>query len=115
MPIPITVPRLGWNMEHGTSVEWLKADGDAVRPGESLFRLEGEKATEEVESFDAGTLSIPADSPKPGDRVTAGQALFTLHSDDESRFGRAFEAVEGAWSIGDAAPARRSLVVERIS
>ena len=30
MPIPITVPRLGWNMEHGTFVEWLKADGDIV-------------------------------------------------------------------------------------
>ena len=25
MPIPITIPRLGWNMEEGTFVEWLKA------------------------------------------------------------------------------------------
>src|SRR5205085_2372452 len=59
VPIPITVPRLGWNMEHGTFVEWLKADGDAVRKGDIVFRLEGEKAVEEIESFDAGTLSIP--------------------------------------------------------
>ncbi|HUR53098.1 MAG TPA: dihydrolipoamide acetyltransferase family protein [Gemmataceae bacterium] len=72
MPIPITVPRLGWNMEYGTFVEWLKADGDAVRQGDSLFRLEGEKATEEIESFDAGTLSIPPNAPKPGDRVLVG-------------------------------------------
>ena len=50
VPIPITVPRLGWNMEHGTFVEWLKADGDAVRKGDIVFRLEGEKAVEEIES-----------------------------------------------------------------
>ena len=31
MAIPITVPRLGWNMEEGTFGGWLKADGDAVR------------------------------------------------------------------------------------
>ena len=28
---PITIPRLGWNMEHGAFVEWLKSDGDAVK------------------------------------------------------------------------------------
>ena len=25
MATPVTVPRLGWNMEEGTFVEWLKA------------------------------------------------------------------------------------------
>ena len=52
MAIPITVPRLGWNMEQGVFVGWLKADGAAVRAGEPLFTLESEKATEDVEGFD---------------------------------------------------------------
>src|SRR5438067_11612931 len=75
MPIPVTVPRLGWNMEEGTFVEWLKADGDTVRPGEAVFRLESDKSVEEVENLDGGTLHIPNDAPKPGDRVTVGTVL----------------------------------------
>jgi len=75
MPIPVTVPRLGWSMDEGTFAGWLKADGDAVRPGDLLFKLEGEKSVEEVESFDAGVLSIPSDSPKVGDRVAVGAVL----------------------------------------
>jgi pyruvate dehydrogenase E2 component (dihydrolipoamide acetyltransferase) len=75
MPIPVTIPRLGWNMEEGTFVEWLKADGAAVRPGDAVFRLEGDKAAEEIESLDAGTLHIPSDGPKPGDRVTVGMVI----------------------------------------
>lgn len=75
MPIPITIPRLGWNMEVGTFIDWLKADGDAIRPGEAVFRLEGEKSTEEVESLDSGILHIPADSPKPGNTVAVGTVI----------------------------------------
>ncbi|MFO0965363.1 MAG: lipoyl domain-containing protein [Gemmataceae bacterium] len=43
MAIPITVPRLGWNMEQGVFAGWLKADGDTVRTGEALnpLALEG--------------------------------------------------------------------------
>lgn len=78
MPIPVTVPRLGWNMEEGTFVEWLKADGDAVRPGDVVFRLEGEKAVEEVESLDGGVLHVPAGGPRPGDRVAVGAVIAYL-------------------------------------
>ncbi|CAH0213482.1 thymidine phosphorylase [Microbacterium sp. Bi128] len=50
-----------------------------------------------------------------GDSVAAGQPLFTLSADDETRFERALAAVDGAWEIGDAAPARTPLVRERIT
>jgi len=75
MPISVTIPRLGWNMEEGVFVEWLKADGDAVKPGDAVFRLEGEKATEDIESLDAGTLHIPADGPKTGDKLAVGAVI----------------------------------------
>lgn len=52
---------------------------------------------------------------KPGDTVTAGQPLFTLLADDEKRFARATEALEGAWEIGAEAPASTPLVLERIT
>lgn len=84
MAIPVTVPRLGWNMEEGTFVEWLKADGDAVRPGDAVFRLEGEKAAEDVEALDAGVLRIPDGGPKPGDRVAVGAVIGFLVQDGEA-------------------------------
>ncbi|WP_210508969.1 thymidine phosphorylase [Naasia sp. SYSU D00057] len=52
---------------------------------------------------------------KPGDAVKEGQPLFTLHADEESRIPRALEALEGAWTIGDEAPAARPLIVDRIA
>ncbi|AMV23385.1 Dihydrolipoyllysine-residue succinyltransferase component of 2-oxoglutarate dehydrogenase complex [Gemmata sp. SH-PL17] len=75
MPIPVSIPRLGWNMEEGVFVEWLKADGDAVKSGDAVFRLEGEKATEDIESLDVGTLHIPATGPKMGDRLPVGAVI----------------------------------------
>ena len=38
---------------------------------------------------------------KPGDAVVKGQPLFTLSADEPERFGRALEALEGAWLIGE--------------
>lgn len=75
MAIPITVPRLGWNMEQGVFVGWLKADGEAVRAGEPLFTLESEKATEDIEGFDEGILHIPADGPSKGDVLAVGTVI----------------------------------------
>jgi pyruvate dehydrogenase E2 component (dihydrolipoamide acetyltransferase) len=75
MAIPITVPRLGWNMEQGVFVGWLKADGAAIRAGEPLFTLESEKATEDIEGFDDGILHIPANGPRKGDVVAVGAVI----------------------------------------
>jgi pyruvate dehydrogenase E2 component (dihydrolipoamide acetyltransferase) len=75
MAIPITVPRLGWNMDQGVFVGWLKADGAAVRAGEPLFTLESEKATEDIEGFDDGILHIPADAPRKGDTIAVGTVI----------------------------------------
>ncbi len=75
MASPITIPRLGWNMEQGVFVGWLKPDGAAVRTGEALFTLESEKATEDIEGFDDGILHIPADGPRKGDVVAVGTVI----------------------------------------
>src|SRR5437868_4883932 len=62
-------------MEEGTFVEWLKRDGDPIRPGDPLFVLESEKAAENIEALDAGILRLTADSPQPGDAVKVGQVI----------------------------------------
>jgi len=54
---------------------------------------------------------------KPGARITQGQPLFTLHSDDSSRFQRAISALDGAVSFSqDGSVAEHlPLIVDRIS
>ncbi len=54
---------------------------------------------------------------KPGDAVMAGEPLFTLSAEDAARFGRALEALDGAYEIGsaDGLADPRPLVLERIT
>jgi pyruvate dehydrogenase E2 component (dihydrolipoamide acetyltransferase) len=75
MAIPITIPRLGWNMEEGSFAGWLKRDGDEVKAGEIIFSVEGEKATEEIESLDSGILRIAPEGPNTGDRLAVGAVI----------------------------------------
>jgi pyruvate dehydrogenase E2 component (dihydrolipoamide acetyltransferase) len=69
------VPRVDWSMDEGTFGGWLKHEGDQIKPGDYLYLLESEKASQEIESLDAGVLRIPLDSPKAGEKVRVGQLL----------------------------------------
>lgn len=84
MAIEVVMPRLGWTMEEGTLVEWLKASGEPVHTGDLLFTVESDKALNEVEAFDAGTLHIPANAPVPGDSVPVGTVLGYLLGEGET-------------------------------
>jgi pyruvate dehydrogenase E1 component beta subunit len=50
------MPALSPTMEEGTLAKWLKAEGDAVAPGDVLAEIETDKATMEIEAVDEGTL-----------------------------------------------------------
>lgn len=78
MATEIVMPRLGWTMEEGLLVEWLKNDGDSVKVGEIIFTVESDKALNEVEAFESGILRIPPDSPPPGTTIPVGGLLAYL-------------------------------------
>jgi len=84
MASPITIPRLGWSMEEGTFVGWLKQSGESVALGDPLYELEGEKALQEIESIDAGTLYIAPNAPQPGSVVAVGSLLGYLLAPGEA-------------------------------
>lgn len=84
MAIEITIPRLGWSMEQGTFGEWLKSHGEAVSLGDAVFALESDKALQEVESIDEGTLHIIKPGPAPGDTVDVGQVIGYLLAEGET-------------------------------
>src|SRR5580698_1702979 len=84
MSVEIKVPRLGWSMEEGTFVEWLKRDGDFVEAGQPLFAIEGDKAIQDVEAIGSGILRIAPEAPENGEPVKVGVTLAFLVAKDEA-------------------------------
>jgi thymidine phosphorylase len=86
---------------------------DALAVGQAAWRLGAGRARKE-DAVQAGAGVVW--HARPGDTVTAGQPLFTLHTDEPERFERALAALEGGYDIGDAAAyASAPLVIERVS
>ncbi|MEN9668080.1 MAG: Dihydrolipoyllysine-residue acetyltransferase component of pyruvate dehydrogenase complex [Planctomycetota bacterium] len=100
----IRIPHLGWSMEEGTFVRWLKAPGDRVKPSEPLFELEGEKSVEPVESIDGGVLHVPAGAPGEGAVVKVGTLIGWLLADGEAAPAYAPEATPLPAAAPAAAP-----------
>jgi thymidine phosphorylase len=99
-----------------THVVTAPADGvltrlDALAVGVAAWRL-GAGRARQGESVQAGAgVEMHA---KPGDRVTAGEPLLTLHTDTPERFDRAVAALEDAFEVGDDSPGRRDVVIDRV-
>ena len=84
MPVEIIIPRLGWSMEEGNFIGWLKKDGEPIRIGEPLFTLENEKAAQDIEATDSGILRISKEGPQAGSVVQVGQLIGYLISENET-------------------------------
>ena len=81
--------------------------------GVAAWRLGAGRARQQDPVVAAAGIELHA---KPGDSVTAGQPLFTLHADDPGRFDRAVDALEGAYEIAAAAALPpRPLIAARIA
>lgn len=79
------ITQLSPTMKEGMLVEWLKKEGDQVKPGDALASIETDKAVMELEAFDGGTLlkqlapkgaKLPVGAPiavigKPGEDFSA--------------------------------------------
>jgi thymidine phosphorylase len=83
---------------------------DALSVGIAAWRLGAGRARKE-DAVQAGAGVVW--HARPGDPVTAGQPLFTLHTDEPDRFDRAVEALEDGYDIG-ASYTAEPLVIERV-
>ena len=93
-----------------------EADGfisemDALSVGVASWRLGAGRAVKDDPVQAGAGIEIHA---KPGELVRKGDALFTLHTDDEWRIPRALEALDGGVRISDTAPAARSIILDRV-
>jgi thymidine phosphorylase len=85
---------------------------DALAVGVAAWRLGAGRARKEG-AVQAGAGVVW--HARPGDAVTEGEPLFTLHTDEPERFERALAALEGGYDVGDAAAYTPApLVIERV-
>ncbi len=81
MAVEVRLPQLAASMADGVISKWLKNVGETVRKGESLFEVESDKVTTEVESPADGVLrriQVPE-----GQKVEVGSVLAIIGSPDE--------------------------------
>jgi thymidine phosphorylase len=88
---------------------------EALPFGVAAWRLGAGRARQQDPVQHAAGIDLHA---KPGDLVTAGQPLFTLHTDEPARFDRALEVLEGAYtigSVGDSVDDGGPLILDRVT
>ena len=56
MATQLLMPQMGYDMQQGTVVRWIKKEGDEVARGEPVAEIETDKAVVEMESTGAGIL-----------------------------------------------------------
>ncbi len=56
MAVEVVLPALGLTVEKGKILKWLKKEGEAVAKGDSLYEVEADKVTTEVESPASGIV-----------------------------------------------------------
>ncbi len=84
---------------------------DALALGTASWRLgAGRARKEDAVQFGAG-ITLHA---QLGDKVTAGQPLLTLFTDEAERFDRALEAIEGHIQVSNEAQPARKIILDRI-
>lgn len=74
----ITMPRLSDTMQEGTIARWLKSSGDEVKKGDILAEIETDKATMDLEAYEAGTLQQIL--VQEGETVPVGQVVARIGS-----------------------------------
>jgi len=81
MAVKVEMPKLSDTMEEGVIAKWNVQEGDKVESGDIIAEVETDKATMEVEVFDAGTiLKILADE---GDAVPLGNLMAVIGEEGE--------------------------------
>jgi pyruvate dehydrogenase E2 component (dihydrolipoamide acetyltransferase) len=73
MATTVVMPQMGYDMQEGILVRWLKQEGEEVKRGEPIAEIETDKAVVEMEAYASGILLKTV--AVEGDTVPVGQAI----------------------------------------
>ena len=102
MATELTMPQMGYDMQEGTIVRWLKDEGASVQMGEAIAEIETDKAIVEFESYADGTLRMILISE--GSTVPVGRTIAVVAEEDEELSGYASAISQVDEPQADAAP-----------
>ncbi|MBN2001418.1 pyruvate dehydrogenase complex dihydrolipoamide acetyltransferase [candidate division KSB1 bacterium] len=81
MAVKVTMPKLSDTMTEGVIVKWIKKEGDNIEAGDVIAEAESDKATMELEAFDAGILKKII--VKEGGKVPVNGTIAVIAESDE--------------------------------
>lgn len=82
MATELTMPQMGYDMQEGTILKWLKSEGDSVENGEPIAEIETDKAVVEFESYAAGVVRQILVAA--GNTVPVGEPIAIVGEADEA-------------------------------
>ena len=82
MATNLNMPQMGYDMQEGTLVRWLKSVGDEVSLGEAVAEIETDKAVVEFESTAEGVLLELL--VEEGTTVAVGESIATVGVEGET-------------------------------
>jgi pyruvate dehydrogenase E2 component (dihydrolipoamide acetyltransferase) len=77
----LVMPQMGYDMDAGTLLRWLKQEGDQVERGEPIAEIETDKVNLEIESFDSGI--VRKHLVTEGQTVPVGEGIAIIGTADE--------------------------------
>jgi pyruvate dehydrogenase E2 component (dihydrolipoamide acetyltransferase) len=90
----VVMPQMGYDMDAGTLLRWLKNIGDPVERGEAIAEIETDKVNIEIEAFEGGVLRKTLITE--GQSVPVGEPIAII--------GTADEPIEGDDAAAEPAP-----------
>jgi pyruvate dehydrogenase E2 component (dihydrolipoamide acetyltransferase) len=96
----VVMPQMGYDMDAGTLLRWIKQEGDQVTRGEPIAEIETDKVNIEIEAFDSGVLRKTLITE--GQTVPVGEAIAIIGEEGEEI--EVPESAEAPPSTNGAAP-----------
>lgn len=104
MPVSVSFPKFSIEKTCGEIAHWSVAEGDQVSPGDTLFEVEDDKATVEVDSPAGGYIGGLAEV---GEEIDVGEVVATVYeTKEEMEAAKSAAPAEAAAfeAVADAAP-----------
>ncbi len=82
MATKVIMPKMGYDMEQGKIVRWMKNEGDPVQRGEDIAEIETEKVNIAIQAYGDGVLRKKLAAE--GDTVPVGELIGIIGTPDEA-------------------------------